>query len=320
MKLEVATFGAEHEFAQADRLKPLPEGYKWDDRDVTIVNSNGVANDPKGKLYAWGGEFNTPPTETIDGQLVALERILQHSPVSVVNYRSNLHCHVGVPGLREDLAALKRFARYNAYWLRRVLSMVEPIPAPDPGRYDRSPFQYEYAGAARRYRRRLRSHHTVLPHTRLTSQLAANTVEDFFAAEVPGDKTGRPMWHAQARAAVNLRQLRETNSIEFRHFPGTVDIDELDHCLAWCRDYTTCALSQWDAPEDLDPWYFFNTRSSRNRYWHRFPTFEPYDHVLEIRYRHTAHDGRPKDEIAHNIKEIEAGRFNDIEAEAALKW
>jgi len=319
MRLVGHTFGAEHELADIPRLKELPKGFKWDDRDITIVNSNGIANDPKGKLYAFGGEINTPPTETIVGQMTCLSGIKLWAPEAKVNYRSNLHCHIRVPGLKDDFEGLIRFARYNRFWLWRMLDLVEPIPVP---KYSDYIVEQEYHGAMRRYRRRKRSHHTLLTPERATNQIEeASSPQEFFELEVPKDSKGRPMWHAQPRCAVNLRQMRETDTIEFRHFPGTLDERELGHSLLWCEIYTECALSDWSFPEECNPWDVFRSRGSKRPEWHKFPVFEPYQHALEIRYRATLHDGTwTKKQIAHNINEIEEGRFNDFEWGARMKW
>lgn len=317
------TYGAEHEWADVDRIVLLPPDFGWDERDCTIVNSNGIANDPKGKLYRYGGEINTPPTDTIQGQWEAMALALSVFPEARINYRSNLHLHIRVPGLKEDLRALKRFALYNAHWLPKVLPVIEPIPEPKYTFVEEESFLFERLGALRRYKRRKRSHHTVLPQSRTDKQQAAHTIEAFFRAEVPQDKLGRPMWHAQPRAAVNLRQLRETDTIEFRHFPGTLDGMELGHCFRWCEHYLLCALCPtWGLkPENLDPLHTFEKSGEDMLCWTKFPTFPEYNHALEIRYRMTCHDGSvPKDQIAHNIKMIEEGRVNEAEWERSLKW
>lgn len=313
------TYGTEHEWGDIPRLQPLPEGYGWDTKDCTIVNSNGIANDPLGRLYAFGGEINTPPTDSIYGQVDCLERLKRLYPMAVTNYRSNMHLHVRVPGLEEDLAALKRWARYNAYWLPRILGAVEPIPAPRRGQFTR---ELDYLGARRRYNRRKRSHHTILAPGRLALQLAATTPEEFFAAEVPRSKAGAVMWHAQPRAAVNLRQLRETRTVEFRHFPGTLNADELLQCLQWVKHYTLCALlAVWDEPAQVDPWASFLPGASLLKTTMGFPAFPEYQHALEIRYRATCFDGTvPREQIVRNIKAIEDGTFNDEDYERNLKW
>lgn len=323
------TFGVEHEWGDIPRNEPLPEGFKWDDRDNTIVNSNGIANDPKGELYAFGGEINTPPTDTISGQVVILEQLVKRYPMAVVNYRSNTHVHIRVPGLKDNLRALKRITQYNAHWLPIILPIIEPIVKPTTPHApdcielnDTKRFQHVWQGALRRYRRRKRSHHTMLSAKRVMRQLTAHTVEQFHQFEVPWTQDGRPMWHAQPRAAVNLRQLLQTDTVEFRHFPGTLDPAELDHAFQWCEHYLLCALCPtWGRPEALDPWYTFKPGHSFVRALTGFPAFRPYNHALEIRYRATCHNGDwTHRQIAHNIKAVEENSFNDAEWEARLKW
>jgi hypothetical protein len=51
------TYGAEHELGDWDQRKGLPYRHKMDVRDVTCMNSDGIAADPKGKLWPYGGEI-----------------------------------------------------------------------------------------------------------------------------------------------------------------------------------------------------------------------------------------------------------------------
>jgi hypothetical protein len=312
------TYGAEFEFADIRRNHPLPKGFKWDDRDCTIVNSTGIANDPKGKFYDFGGEINTPPTGTIAAQVDHLSLIKERYPEARINYRSNTHTHIRIPGLRDNLDALKRFALYNDYWLRKVLPIIEPIPQPQHTDYPR--FE-DFRGATRRYKRRKRSHQTILPHYRTNMQLEAATVEQFFAAEVPWAGDGTVMWHAQPRAAVNLRQLRETDTVEFRHWPGTLDEEELRHCLDWMLHYVQCVFGGWAFPAELDPYRTFKPGLGFVKVLAGFPKFALYDHGLEVRYRATCHDGSlNKNTIVKNIYEIHKGVFDAAAFEASVKW
>ena len=277
----------------------MPEGFGEDRRDVTVMNNNGIAADPKGRAYDWGGEINTPPSDTPCGQVDALRTILSMHPGATVNHRSNLHVHIRVPGLRDDLASLKQIARYNAANLKIALSLVEPIPAPT--RFEYADF-IQYTGAVRRYKRRLRSHHMTLSGSRTMRQLAAQSSFEFFSAEVPVSAGGKPQWHLGIRTAINLRQLQETDTIEFRHFPGTLNADELLTCVEWCRDYLDAALHTGERAQAL-----FN-RLYRTR---RFPKFPQYIHALEERYRATCHDGTlTAEQIAKNIVCILGGKFN----------
>jgi hypothetical protein len=322
INLNKMTFGTERELSDwpANELNTLPR-FGRDKKDITIVNSTGIANDPSLKYYRIGGEINTPPTDNIDGQVECMQQILRCWPECTVNYRSNLHFHIGVPGLSGDLVHLKRFAQYNAYWLPKVLDWVEPIPNPfdDFPSLSHSELNLEQLGAIRRYKRRRRSHHTILPKSRLPLQLAARTPQEFFEAEVPRSRMGAPLWHFQPRAAVNLRQLREPfGTFEIRHFPETLDPDKLIQVGLWCRCYTLCALGDWGSPGNIDPRAVFISAGGNAAL---IPQFEPYDHSLEIRYRATCHDGTlSKTLIVNNIESILAGTFDDEKWNHHYKW
>jgi hypothetical protein len=128
----------------------------------------------------------------------------------------------------------------------------------------------------------------------------SESVEEFFAAEAPEDKKGKPLYHLAIRSAVNLRQLLETETIEFRHFPGTLDEHELETCFLWCREYLNAALHT-DEPTTL----LYRRRFLSKR---RFPTFPKYVHWMEERYKRTVHDGSvSKEEIKKNIQKILKG-------------
>ncbi|HVX90863.1 MAG TPA: hypothetical protein VHC20_04510, partial [Candidatus Paceibacterota bacterium] len=266
-------------------------------RDITIVNSDGIANDPTGMLHQYGGEINTPPTDTILGQVECLREIKKLFPEAKVNYRSNLHVHVRVPGLKDDLNTLKQVQAFIHRVMPEVFPIVEPIPRPTATRY---PDPDELKGALRRYRRRLVSHHTLLSKPRLHRQLQAKTIEEFFNLEPPQSKGGKPLWHAQPRLCVSLRQLLQTDTVEFRHFPGTLDETLLLNCVDWCVKFMAAALGKARFPAILE-W-------AQKRRW---PEFPEYVHWQECRYRATVHDGTlTKAEIVENIKAIKEGRFD----------
>ena len=51
------TYGSELELADLDTRKILPEGNKWDYKDGSIANSNGLANDPKKEFNIFRENF-----------------------------------------------------------------------------------------------------------------------------------------------------------------------------------------------------------------------------------------------------------------------
>lgn len=288
------TYGAEHELADWPWDRPLPPHWGQDKRDITIVNSDGSANDPVGIVNRIGGEFNSPPTDTIEGQCELLEQLTHYYPEATVNYRSNLHCHIRVPGLKDDLPALKRVQKHIHDWMPKALPLIQLRPKPTRTDYPKSA---ELEGALRRWRRRGVSHQSLLKPNRLQRQLDAPTLQEFFEAEVPRTVLGnRPMWHAQPRLCVSTRQLLQTDTIEFRHFAGTLDRVTLHTCLLWCREYLRRALE--DAPID-DLLATFRTED--------FPVFPTYIHEMELRYRATIHDGTvPLPQIETNLARIRA--------------
>jgi len=280
------TYGAEHELADWDTRRGLPAGFGRDRKDITIVNSNGIAADPKDKLYHRGGEICTPPTHTPEEQGFCLHRITEMHPDATVNYRSNLHVHVRVPGLKDDLLALKRVQVYNHVFLSMVLPILEPIPEPKKLEYSDPE---AFLGAKRRYQRRRVSHQTILPKARLLRQLDASTTKEFFGAEPPTDKAGKPMWHFQPRCCVNLRQLMQTDTVEFRHFPGTLRPSQVNAAVRWCRDYLYYAL------EDLKDVPIIPQG---------LPKFCRYEHELEKRFLRTVREKNKVADIKRNIREI----------------
>jgi hypothetical protein len=290
------TYGAEHEWADWPLSTQLPKGYGRDVRDITIVNSNGVANDPSGKLYEFGGEINTPPTDTVEGQVNCLRELKELLPMAKVNYRSNLHIHVRVPGLKDDLEKLKKIQRYIHDNMPIALPGLQHLPKPTVAQY---PDLEERQGAQRRWRRRRVSHQTLLTPARVERQLQATTVEEFFRLEPPQGKDGKPLWHCQPRLCVNLRQMLETDTVEFRHFAGTLDEATMRKCVSWCRDFLVWALL------DRDIESLFESYQPSD-----FPPFPEYNHELEKRYRATVHDGTvPREQIVANIKSILEGTF-----------
>lgn len=287
------TFGIEHEFSDWDTTVPLPRGFKRSP-DHTIVNSNGIAAQPNPKSYRYGGEINTPASSSGLMQVEFLEKLLKQYPNITVNHRSNLHVHVRVPGLRVSLQALKQVQRAIHHELPAVIDLIEPIP---PG---------TTAPERKRARRRKVSHHTFLTEQRLNKQLGARTLQDFFEWEVPQSKTGKPLWHAQPRVCVNLRQLLQTDTVEFRHFPGTLKSQELLVCMFWCAEFLQAAL-EGEPIKAL--WERSFSRAA-------FPKFPEFNLDLEVGYQATAmSNGLSQEEVRQNIALILQGQFHGSEAE-----
>lgn len=290
------TYGVELEYGNCDRtIKDLPDGAKWNSLDNTCVSSTGIANDPQGKLYKFGGEINTRPTTTVDEQVEHIAKVNKflrdNGPAPIVNYRSNLHIHIRVPGLHKDLKALKQLLTYINTFQEQAFAIVENIPVPDKNTLP----PLEYTWAKKRYDRRLTSHQHKLPFKRVEAMLAAKTPTEFWHEHAHKDAKGNPAWFQCPRAGINLRQLfEETNTIEFRHFPGTLNVTEMRSAINWCRDFLNLALNE---PETMPA-----TLLERNKY--TFPQFEPYEFETEQVYQFTNFDKNSRKDVAKLLEEL----------------
>lgn len=276
--MEGLTFGLELEWADIDKRIPIPEHCgTWDYRDWTIVNSDGNANDPTGKTNWKGGEINTRPTSTAQEQANIVQELAQLLQPTV-NYRCNLHVHVGIPNAVNDLDILKKLAKYFRENEKFVWSTIEPIPKPVRNAY---PSDEAFKGANKRYRRRLVSHHYSIADARYEEMISATTPQQFYDAHAPLGKKGQRVWHIVPRAGMNLRSLWKHGTIEFRHFPGTIDPEEIESAVSWCSMFVEAALITNEPAETL----------YAKRTW-KFPQFKKYQHALEMQYQKTKFTGK----------------------------
>jgi hypothetical protein len=297
------SFGAEMQFGDWDTRGIIPPGFGIDRKEFGNMNSNGIASDPLGKSYPYGGEILTPPSASPGEQGEALARFLALHPSAALNHRSSLHVHLGVPGLRDNLPALKQVNRFGRTWLPEILDRLEPMPRPVRNLTEE---KEEFAGRVRRWRKRVTSHHSVTTAARVNVMSEARSISEFFEASVSRNGGGKPNWHFLCRPAVNLIRLYKIGkgdhpTVEFRHFPGTLDPEVLTEAVAWCRDYLCFALA------DLNPMLLLGGYLAGGLL--PMPTPE-YLHWREVNFRRTCHDGTLKrEEIERNIEDI-------LEAEA----
>ena len=283
------TFGMELEYGDIWRNGELPSGLSWNAKDYSIVSSTGIANDPKGLLYAKGGEINSAPTSTIDEQLEFFEKLLSAQLGPVVNHRTNLHLHIRVPGLREDLPTLKKLLRYIDCNQHEIYAAIEPIPVPCRQDYNS---EDAYKGAMKRYKRRKVSHQYAVPNTRVVEALAAKTPQAFFDAHSRLQANGGRAYGLTTRAGINLLQLKETDTVEFRHFTNTLDPAKLRCCFEWVAAFIPAALDKAAVGQLV-------LSSGRN-----FPEFAPYNHAMEVGYGFTNFDKNSRKVVTERVDKL----------------
>lgn len=288
------TYGVEHELADWDTRKGW-EGYGRDP-EPNICNSNGIAADPRLISYPFGAEINTPPSDSPEEQGELFAQFQQMHTDAKANWRCGLHVHIRAPGLAQSLPHLKHLATYvNSN--TDVYGLVDPLPRENVVQHgDHS------KAARRRYNWMRMSHFTKIPDYRVEAQNRATSLKEFFELEVPRSKQGKPLWHAQPRAAVNLRQLLQTETIEFRHFPQTDHPSEVITAVEWCRDYLLAAFDTYPAVK------LFQARYATAK----FPELETiYTHWQEQRWLATTVTKQSRTIVEANIR-----RFLDEDAKA----
>ena len=217
-KLKQATFGAEIEVANIDTSKRLSVGNKWCFKDGTICNSNGTANDPLKRFNRFGSEILVKPSDSPKGLLKTVLKIYRTLDVddTCFNYTTNLHVHIKVPGLSDDLKALKRIIKYLNIYGEELYNLIDPVPVPDRSKCKSDKI---YDMHMKRYKRRFRSHRHIIKGMTYDRMMAAKTVKEFYEGHASKDKSGKLIWHFVLRAGVNLKRLwDDTGTIEFRHF------------------------------------------------------------------------------------------------------
>jgi hypothetical protein len=289
INLKNCTYGMELEYGDIWRDRQLPAGLSWNAKDYSVVSSTGIANDPKGLVYSRGGEINSDPTTTIDEQVDFFEGLLTANLEPRLNHRTNLHLHIRVPGLAQDLGALKLLLDYINRNQVDIYREIEPIPIPARGDYDTAE---AYKGASKRYSRRKVSHQYKVSESRVEKALAATTVDEFLAAHAPVMANGEPAWGLTTRAGINLLQLKETDTVEFRHFTNTLDPAKLRCCFEWVAAFIPAALDDASVEQ-------LTTASGRN-----FPEFAPYNHAMEVGYGFTNFDKNSRKVVTERVGEL----------------
>lgn len=130
------SFGCELEWSDIDRKVDIPkelgswEGPKiagyYMGSEIDIVNTKGDwkghGTDPLCINCPVGGEIHTQPSNTIDSQMYRIMRIMDLFNTVSVACPNHGHIHVAIPGIKQDLVALKNLFRYTK---KNELSMMK---------------------------------------------------------------------------------------------------------------------------------------------------------------------------------------------------
>jgi hypothetical protein len=242
------TYGMEIEWGDVPRSFSIPEELgTWEFSERDIINLREpyqyVCADPLGEDPPFGGEINTKPTKTWQEQVhryFELQRIFieaGHAPTVGVTAHSHIHCRV--PGLRNDIAALKRLTKYIKENQATAIDHVY-------GYFEHN--QMKGAKGAKMYLK----YDGGRPMPDYMSDNIINLATDFesfikmHAAGKDGVSMGRPF-----RYAINMYALKHIDTVEFRLFRGTLRRVELESCFRFVKDFLDAGLNDGPSVQEL---------------------------------------------------------------------
>lgn len=274
------TYGLELELPDIDTRIELPSRIGvYDVEDFTIVNSNGLANDPKKRFILIGSEINMTPTSTIE-EMVSNVKELYSIIDTKTNHKSNLHVHIGVPGLVDDYIQLKKLISYTFKYGEYVMSKVDPLP---------EPVSEEMSVRIKHLKK---SHQYTYPKSYQERILAGTTCEEVRNAHQPM-KDGRRLTHLVKRCGINVRSLWDNGTIEFRHFFGTDNIHQYRDALEWCRLYVENAIGDQKHPDEL----------LSMKQWN-FPEMAPFNLSLQKGWEYTNLEKNKRKEVQERLQNL----------------
>lgn len=211
------TFGAELEVADWNRRIKIPrELGVIDKNDISICNSDGHGVNPYSE-DGFGGEINTvvanSPSELADIIMRIFDTIKPYS----INYSCWLHIHVGLNkelSLDELKELLKRVHLANQ-WI--PLTNLTPVKKIDSNVIDSESIE-------------------MLIRRNLTRQ-SRMTDEEYCLAMNSTTKENFWKQFERKRHLINMRSLREHNTVEFRFFYMSNIRDEILNAIEFCRDF-----------------------------------------------------------------------------------
>ena len=242
------TYGYEIEWGDIDRTLEIPaELGAWEYAETDIVNLHEpyqyVACDPLGEEPPMGGEINTRPTRTWQGQV---ERIIQlrelfesHGNTPTAACVNHGHLHVYVPGLKDDIDALKRLIAYIQKNQDATINHCYGFYDHKEMRKSKGAKMYLKLDGGRR-----------MPDYMCDNIQNLATDFDHFiklhAAGKDGVSMGRPF-----RFAINTYCMKHTGTIEFRCFRSTTDTKEIEDQFRFAEKFVDAALNDGPSVEEI---------------------------------------------------------------------
>ena len=265
------TWGYEIEWGDIDRTLKIPSHLgKWEYAETDIINIHppyrGLACDPLGESPPVGGEINTKPTKTWQEQVERIMEIKKMFPNASDACVNHGHLHVYVPGLKDDISALKRLISYIKENQHVVIDKLYQYRLhPDMSMSKTAKTYLKFDGGR------------PMPDYMCDNIInLANNFEDFIrlhAAGKDGVSMGRPF-----RYAINSYCMKHTGTVEFRCFRSSIHERHIADSFRFVEKFMDAALN--NGPDVLE---------ILQEYEYQFPPFN-YDHEMYIAWEKTKYD------------------------------
>lgn len=240
------TFGAELEVSDVDRRIPIPSHLgEFALTETDVINRHaerrGLACDPLGIAPHWGGEVNLRPAASVSEAGERMAELLAHlksQPGNIPDYDAfnASHVHVRVPGLRDDIDALKRLQQFVIDHQDRIIAHSFRNYVPPPWSKSRQKVHTVPLDGKRKMQ----------PWMNDNIQRLAKTPEEFFALQCKGKDGVKP--YRIFRYCVNTYNLRLIDTVEFRWFRPTLLDVHWKEMFAFVHDFMDAALNGSELP------------------------------------------------------------------------
>lgn len=283
------TYGYELELGDVDRSLQIPDELgSWEYSETDIINMlppyQYVACDPLGISPPMGGEINVKPGKSQDELLGRIEKILKFfksaGNTPTPSCVSHGHVHVYIPGLKDDVPALKRLVSYIKHNQKVT---IEHIHA-----YKDLPGIADLPGAKAYLKLDCGR---LMPDYMCDNIINLTTSFEHFiklhAAGKDGVSMGRPF-----RYAINTYCMKHTGTIEFRFFRNSIDMEEIGYELLFVELFMGAALN--DGP---------NVETILNTAGWKFPPFI-FDYPAVkgwLKTKYPKERGQKKNRVYHHV-------------------
>jgi len=242
------TWGYEIEWGDIDRRLTIPDHLgAWEHAETDIVNIHEpykyVACDPLGQSPYMGGEVNTKPTKTWSEQTDRIMELHQffvsHGNTPSSSCVNHGHLHVYVPGLKDDVEALKRLVAYikdnQHLTIQRCYGFLEHS---DMKNCAGAKMYLKYDGG--------RPMPDYMCNNIITLTDSFERFIKLHAAGKDGVSMGRPF-----RYAINTYCMKHTGTIEFRCFRSTTHRDEIASQFRFVERFIDAALNGGPSVDEI---------------------------------------------------------------------